>query len=70
MKQPIIIRLHDGDQQRLQELAGDFIELASVVCKVKGVTKPQALKALKLAVLYDISNELNCIREHLEAGQN
>ena len=69
MEQPKI-RIHEKDLQRLPELAGDFIELASVVCKVNGVTKPQALKALKLAVLYDISNELNCIREHLEAGQN
>lgn len=64
------IRLHDGDDQRLIDLAADFDSLIKDVQKLTRVTSPQAIEFLRFAVLYDISNELKCIREHLEAGQN
>ena len=70
MKQPLIIRLQEADIQRLPELAGDIIELANMLSKTHGVTKPQAINALKVAVLYDIRNQLSCICEELESKRD
>ena len=69
MKQPKI-RLHDGDSQRLPELAADFHSLIKEVQAANGITWDQSAEVVRLAVLYDIRNEISCIRGALETGQN